>query len=195
MFQPLRLSGVFVVAVVLAGCGGTGAKPPANPPTDDFPPELACTYFDETLPSLEIAAGEACELTTTTVTGDVTLAPGASLNALAGATLGGVRGQGAAEVILDEAFVEGDVELSGGDTVDIFGGNIGGDVQLSGYSGVVNVTDVVIEGNVQVSQNTGGVSIEEAFITGNLLCEGNDPAPEGFDNTVSGSKEGQCSAF
>ena len=192
----LRLSGLLVVAVILAGCGGgTSGERPEDPPTDDVPPEFACTHEDKTLPSLEVAAGETCELTLTTVMGAVTLAPGATLYAYIGTTLGSVQGQGAAEVNLDGTDVEGSVELSSGDTVDITGGNVGGDVRLSGHSGAIYISDVTVEGNVQVSQNADDVFIDESRIMGNLLCEGNDSAPEGLDTTVSGSKEGQCSAF
>ncbi len=192
-----RLSGLLILAVVLAGCGGgTTTRPPADPPTEDVPPEFECTFEDQTLPSLEVAAGETCELTLTTVTGAVTLAPGATLYAYIGTTLGSVQGQGAAEVILDGVVVEGDVQLEGGKIIDLIGASdVGGNLQLVGNSGAINMSETSVEGNVQVSQNTGGVSIEETFVEGNLLCEGNDPAPEGIDNTVSGSREGQCSTL
>ncbi len=194
MPQNLRIVGFFLgVSLVLSGCGNGSVPTDPAPPTEPVP---ACDYGAETLDSLEVAAGETCFLTTTTVRGDLTLASGSSLEAIAGVKVGGnVQGDGAANVSLDEAVVVGDVQLAGGGTVNVTGATIDGNLQLINNSGAIGISDNVVEGDVQVSQNTGGVFIDFNFISGNLQCEQNSPAPTGSDNEVSDSKEGQCSGF
>ena len=204
MFR-LRLTKFAVGAallVALAGCVSTGNAP--TPPSGDDPetPEVAdCASGAETLPSLEIPAGEACSLIGTVIQGDLTIAAGASLEAYAGVEVeGNITGQGAVEVNLEDVTVGGNIQLSEGTLVDIINGTVSGNVQLTGNGegstdggNGVSVVDTFVEGDLQVSQNTGDVYISTNMVTGNLQCEGNDPAPTGEDNEVTGSKEGQCS--
>ena len=199
MFERLRLAKFTVGAALLmtlASCVSTGNAP--NPPGTDDPetPEIAdCASGAETLPSLEIPAGETCDLIGTIVEGDLTIATGASLDAYAGAEVkGNITGQGAAAVTLDGAVVGGNIELTGSSSVDIINGTVTGNVQLTGNDGV-NVADTVVEGDLQVLQNTGDVYISTNTVTGNLQCEGNNPAPTGEENVVTGSNEGQCSGL
>ena len=202
MFERLHLTKFAAGAALLmtlAGCVSTGNGPTPPPPSTDDPgtPEIAdCASGAETLPSLEIPAGKACSLISTTIEGDLTLASGASLvEAISIEVKGNITGQGAADVTLDSAVVGGNIELAGGSTVDIANGTVAGSVQLTGNSDGVSVADTVVGGDLQVSQNTGDVYISTNMVTGNLLCEGNNPAPTGEENVVTGSNEGQCSGL
>ena len=202
----LRLSEFTVGAVLLvtlAGCVSTGNAP--TPPSGDDPetPEVAdCASGAETLPSLEIPAGETCDLIGTIIEGDLTISTGASLEAISIEVGGNITGQGAVEVNLESVTAGGNIQLSGGTLVDITNGTVSGNVQLTGNGegstdsgNGVSVSDMVIEGDLQVSQNTGDVYISTNAVMGNLQCEGNNPAPTGEDNEVTGSKEGQCSGL
>ena len=202
MFQTLPLSklvGAALLSLTLAGCVSTGNGPNPTPPADPGTPEVTdCASGAETLPSLEIPAGKTCDLISTIVEGDLTISAGASLDAYAGAEVkGNIQGQGAKYISLDGVIVGGDVRLVGGAAVNISNGTVTGSVELTGNSDGdgVSVSDTVVEGDLQVSQNTGGVFISTNVISGNLQCEGNNPAPEGEENAVTGSKSGQCSGL
>ena len=202
MFERLAKFAVgAALLVTLAGCVSTGNAP--TPPSGDDPetPEVAdCASGAETLPSLEIPAGEACSLIGTVIQGDLTIAAGASLEAISIEVGGNITGQGAVEVNLEGITAGGNIQLSEGTLVDIINGTVSGNVQLTGNGkgstgsgNGVSVADTFVEGDLQVSQNTGDIYISTNMVTGNLQCEGNDPAPTGGENDVTGSKEGQCS--
>jgi hypothetical protein len=65
-------------------------------------------------------------------------------------------------------------------------------LQLESNRGGLNASGNVIDGNLRAF---GGVTITGNTIDGNLQCTGNNPAPTGGNNIVSGNKEDQCSAL
>ena len=189
---------------------------------------------------------------TVTVNGGLTIAPGASFNAMTTGTLivrGGVTvGEGAAfalgcspetgcdvatndqisggltanqalAVILHSDTIRGHVAINGGGggvTCDplLFGGPAFMDIEDSTISGGVSVTGVEscwlglfrnhVSGSVNVANNTladpDATEVATNDIRGSLMCSNNSPAAqigdsEGFPNTVTGQKQGECAGL
>jgi hypothetical protein len=111
------------------------------------------------------------------VTGPVTVAPGASLYVFGG-SVGSVTAAGAAAVVLVET-------------------SVGGPVNINGTSGEVSLERVTTNGPVTIVGNEGGTSAAGNTVGGPLTCQNNEPAPvdNGWANEVSGPKNGQCSSL
>ncbi|MFC6020765.1 family 20 glycosylhydrolase [Plantactinospora solaniradicis] len=125
---------------------------------------------------LVVGTGVTC-LAGATVTGPVTVRPGASL-------------------IASGASVRGPVTASGAVTVELLGGSVDGPVTVAGTSGQLVVEEVRVGGPLVV---TGTATDPAPLIAGNsvhgpLVCSGNTPAPvnDGVANTVRGPVTGQC---
>jgi predicted alpha-1,2-mannosidase len=111
------------------------------------------------------------------VTGPVTVTPGASLYVFGG-SVGSVTAAGAAAVVLVET-------------------SVGGPVNINGTSGEVSLERVTTNGPVTIVGNKGGTSAAGNTVGGPLTCQNNEPAPvdNGWANEVSGPKNGQCSSL
>lgn len=114
------------------------------------------------------------------------------------------------------SLINGNIQLKGNrQSVTIAGNEVDGDIQLDGVRSatVGKIADNDVSGNIQLTSNYLPLSIErnlvdgdlQAFsnranplfisnnrIDGNLQCKGNNPAPSGGENLVSGDKEDQC---
>ena len=71
---------------------------------------------------------------------------------------------------------------------------IGGNVELSGNAGPVGASVSFVGGNV-TANNNGGIEFFENAIGGDLKCNGNASVLGFPNNTVAGSKQGQCAAL
>ncbi|PZF82920.1 hypothetical protein [Jiangella anatolica] len=123
--------------------------------------------------ALRAESGTTC-VSGATVSGPVTVSPGASLVVRDSTVAGPVR-----------AVRSGGLLLSGS--------SVSGPVTVTGTTGAVSITDSVVSGSVSLAGNTGGVRFDGNRVSGGLSCSGNDPAPLISDNEIAGPVRGQCS--
>ncbi|MEV0569481.1 family 43 glycosylhydrolase [Dactylosporangium sp. NPDC050588] len=112
-----------------------------------------------------------------TISGPVTVRPGAALDAV-------------------DATFNGPVSASGAAWVSLIGGRVSGPVSVTGTTGGVALIGAQVSGPVSLTNNTGVVPavVSGGTISGPLSCTGNTPAPtaDGTANTVRGPRSGQC---
>lgn len=164
---------------------------------DSGPPPCSTTVTGEHRGPLVVADGVTC-VRDATVTGPVTVAPGAALVVDGARLTGAVTSAEASSVHLTDARIRGAVVISGSDgEVVLADSTVSGSVNLSGNTGGVTVADSTVFGHVNLSGNTGGVTVTGTTIAGSLSCAGNDPPPDddGRPNEVAGAAAGQCSGF
>jgi hypothetical protein len=140
-----------------------------------LPPPPACTttITGRHRGPLTIRDGVTC-LDGATVTGPVTVAPGAALVAT-GATIGGP------------------VTATGAATVELFRSTVGGPLTITGVSSGVQILGGTIRGAVALTRNASPV-LAGVTVRGPLSCVGNSTAPDdlGVANSVHGPALGQC---
>jgi hypothetical protein len=146
-----------------------------------------------TVDNLEVPSGLACRLAGTTVRGSVQVMPGGILLAGNVVVAGSVQGDQAAHVQVTGSAtrIGGNVELEGGGSGTVQGGQVAGDVFVNGLTDVVLVRSNRVGGNVHFTDNRGGGEISGNRIGGNLQCTGNLPAPLASNNTAA-AIEDQC---
>ncbi|MEN3615034.1 hypothetical protein AAH979_36575 [Plantactinospora sp. ZYX-F-223] len=120
-------------------------------------------------------------LTGATVSGPVTVRPGASLLAL-GST------------------ISGPVSASNAAAVHLYGSTVRGPVSITGTKGSAAIVQTEISGPAVLTSNrTGTVEpiVADSTVRGPLSCTGNSPAPInlGKANTVQGPVAGQCASL
>ena len=125
---------------------------------------------------LAVSGGTVC-LENATVTGPVTVSPGASLIVRGGAINGPLAANGAGQVVLNRT-------------------KIGGPVAITGATGTVSIELTAVGGPVALTGNHGPV-LTSSTVGGPLACFGNTPDPSDYelDNTVRGPAAGQCAGF
>jgi hypothetical protein len=175
------------------------ATPTDTTPTTPTTPTPVATTPAAPAPAPTALAGpldpDDCTVAVTgDVDGDVVVGPGSVCVVGAVTVDGDIRAEAGATVIVEGARVEGDINAEGFAAVRVTGGVVDGAVQLFG-GGTAVVLGVRVEGDIQAERNTAPLQISDNTVAGNLRCEGNDPAPTGGGNTVSGDKEGQCSGL
>jgi hypothetical protein len=138
-------------------------------------PECTATRTGAHVGDLRVDTGTMC-LDGVTVTGNVTVAAGASLVATNAKITGTVKTTGAATVELVATSVEGAMTIAGTTgRVTIFGGTAGQDVTVSD------------------SRTTAAPLITGSTIKGTLACTGNSAAPsDGGSRSTARSMTGQC---
>ncbi|WP_231934881.1 ExeM/NucH family extracellular endonuclease [Micromonospora viridifaciens] len=145
---------------------------------------------------LVVSAGLVC-LENATVSGPVTVNPGASLVVTGGSISGPVSATRPVLFELSGATVSGPVTVSGATGgLKISQGKVNGPVSVTASSGGVRIDSVTVGGPVTVNGNTGSEPVVVAANTvgGPLACSGNTPAPvnESRPNAVKGPATGQC---
>jgi hypothetical protein len=149
-----------------------------------------------TVENLGIPQNARCELSGTTVEGNIVVGRGATLHSSGGSVEGNIQAEGAARVVVRNSRIGGSFQIKQGGGAEIRSTPVEGDIQLESNNGPVqHVIGNTVGGNVQVNQNRGGVDIVGNTIDGNLQCQSNDPAPTGGSNTVRESREGQCESL
>ncbi len=176
--------------------------------------------------NLSVPQGASCTLgrgTTVTVSGNVTVAPGATL-AIFGATVNGNVTM-ASGTTLETGFgatVNGNVLSQDANLIEIGeGSRFGANLSLVGTTGSIEITNSIIGGNLTIAETTGlsilvflntvGTNVvlsgnnvtssEDSLIAntiaGSLTCVDNAPPPtnNGSPNTVGGRKVGQCAGL
>ncbi|MBE1486355.1 ExeM/NucH family extracellular endonuclease [Plantactinospora soyae] len=145
---------------------------------------------------LTVFSGLTC-LDNATISGPVTVLPGASLVATGGSIAGPVTATRSVLLTLDGTTVSGPVSVVGGTgQVLVEKGRVSGPVSIVLSSGGVRVDTVTVSGPVSLVGNTGSepVLVAGNKISGPLSCLGNNPGPgnDGRANTVRGPATGQC---
>jgi arabinan endo-1,5-alpha-L-arabinosidase len=115
-----------------------------------------------------------------TISGPVTVRPGAALDAV-------------------DVTINGPVSANGAAWVSLVGGRTSGPVSINGTTGGVAVVGTEVSGPVTLSANSGVVPtiLSDSTVNGPVSCSGNTPAPtnEGSANTVRGPRSGQCATL
>jgi predicted alpha-1,2-mannosidase len=141
-------------------------------------PDAACTQTitGERKGPLTVSSGTTC-LDGATVSGPVTVSPGASLVATGGSIGGPLAATGAAQVV-------------------VVGTKIGGPLAITGVKGTVSIEQADIAGPVALTGNQHPV-LTASTVGGPLACAANTPAPTDYSlrNTVRGPSAGQCSSM
>ncbi|MFY1674607.1 ExeM/NucH family extracellular endonuclease [Plantactinospora sp. WMMB334] len=132
-----------------------------------------------------------------TVSGPVTVLPGASLRASGGRISGPVTATGSELLTLSGTTISGPVTVvAARGPVLVEEGRVSGPVSVALSTGGVRVDGVTVSGPVSLVGNTGSqpVLVAGNTISGPLACAANTPAPgnDGRANTVRGPKAGQC---
>ncbi|ROT27950.1 ExeM/NucH family extracellular endonuclease [Micromonospora sp. HM5-17] len=159
-------------------------------------PQCTTTITGRYSRPLTVYTGLAC-LENATVSGPVTVMPGASLIATGGTISGPVTATRAGLLTLDGTAVSGPVSVVGATgPVSIESGRVSGPVSLALNTGGVRLDRVTVSGPVSLTGNAGTepVLVAGNTINGPLSCTGNSPAPgnDGRANTVRGPASGQC---
>jgi hypothetical protein len=172
------------------GSGGGGGSGAGDEPCDD----AGCTYVDVDLDTDTIPDGVTWTLENVTFNRDLRVGAGATVLARGILVNGNFVADRAAQIVLIDSRVKGNLEIWRGGTADVQGNRVDGNAEFRLNAGSVNVVDNAVYGNLMADGNTGGVAIVDNFATGNLICSSNVPAPTGGGNRISGSKSGQCSS-
>ncbi|MEU3452321.1 ExeM/NucH family extracellular endonuclease [Micromonospora sp. NPDC006766] len=159
-------------------------------------PQCTTTITGKYSKPLVVSAGLVC-LENATVSGPVTVNPGASLVVTGGTISGPVS---ATRPVLFEfagTTVSGPVTVTGATGgLSITKGKVSGPVSITNSTGGVRIDAVTISGPVTVTGNTGSqpVVVAANTVSGPLACSGNTPAPvnESRPNSVKGPASGQC---
>ena len=200
-----------LAAMFLAACGGGGddagnglARPASGPTTGSGALVLApatlsgnvsCNNLSigaQSLDTVTVPAGAACELLGTRLIGSILVGTGATLDAREVRANGNLQADGAAHVSLAGAStIGGSVQIKQGGSALVFGADVTGDIQIDAMRGAVVASGNRVNGSLQAVGNRGGITITDNRINGNLQCKENSPAPVAGGN-VAASIEDQC---
>lgn len=144
---------------------------------------------------LIVPKGATCAVNSLTVKGNVQVKDGATFRSYHSTVEGNVQADGFKYVRYTYGWVEGDIQLEDGASFHLRNAFVDGNIQTEGNRGwTQNIIKSRTNGDIQVFSNPAGRKpIYENRVYGNLQCKSNTPAPIGWNNRVSGDKEGQCS--
>ncbi|MFD2763573.1 ExeM/NucH family extracellular endonuclease [Micromonospora eburnea] len=159
-------------------------------------PQCTTTITGKYSKPLVVSAGLVC-LENATVSGPVTVNPGASLVVTGGTISGPVSATRPVLFELSGATVSGPVTVTGATgELKIAEGKVNGPVSVTANTGGVRIDAVTVSGPITVNGNTGSQPVVVAgnTVSGPLACSGNNPAPvnESRPNSVKGPSSGQC---
>ncbi|WP_204985296.1 M64 family metallopeptidase [Micromonospora globbae] len=146
-----------------------------------IPPPPACTdvVTGRRTGGLVVTSGVTC-LRAATVSGAVTVRPGASL-------------------VVERSTISGAVAATGASAVELLDSTVRGAVSVTGTTGHVTAVGTRVDGALLLAGNATGTmaAILAGNTVGTLHCSGNSPAPVdlGAPNTVRGAASGQCRAW
>jgi 5'-nucleotidase len=159
-------------------------------------PQCTTTITGRYSKPLIVSAGLTC-LENATISGPVTVAPGASLISTGSAISGPVSATRPVLFTLSGTTVSGPVTVTGATgAVLLEGGKINGPISATNNTGGVRLDSVTIAGPVSLTGNSGSkpVLVAANTVNGPLSCSGNTPPPgnDSRPNTVNGPATGQC---
>jgi hypothetical protein len=115
-----------------------------------------------------VSAGPGCDLTNTTVNGNVTVLPGGSLFVAP---------------FSSSTRIKGNVLSKGARSVEILSGSVGGHVQIDGTTAAAHgdsvLFGVTVGGNVEIRNGAAFLAVQASTVGGNILVDGNS----GSDST------------
>ncbi|MFI6760325.1 ExeM/NucH family extracellular endonuclease [Micromonospora sp. NPDC050417] len=159
-------------------------------------PQCTMTITGRYSKPLTVTAGLTC-LDKATISGPVTVAPGASLISTGSTISGPVTATRPVLFTLTGTTVSGPVTVTGATgAVLVESGRISGPVSATNNTAGVRLDTLTVAGPVTVTGNSGSqpVLVAANTVNGPLSCSGNTPAPgnDGRPNTVRGPASGQC---
>ncbi|MEV4808639.1 M28 family peptidase [Micromonospora avicenniae] len=168
-------------------------------------PECSSTITGTHRGALKVTSGVTC-LDGATVSGRITVSPGASLVSLGSTVNGGVSATGAKDITLCGGSVNGNVAIADGERVRIGGGpsdcagvTVAGGLSVAGADELLILAGNSVRGVVSVTGSETRVASVVAANTvhGSLSCSTNDPGLTNYDraNIVTGQKIGQCASL
>lgn len=159
-------------------------------------PQCTTTITGRWSKPLTVASGLTC-LENATISGPVTVAPGASLISTGSTISGPVTATRPVLFTLTGTTVSGPVTVTGATgAVLVEKGRISGPVSATNNTGGVRLDTLTVAGPVSLTGNSGSqpVLVAANTVNGPLSCSGNTPAPgnDNRPNTVRGPAAGQC---
>jgi 5'-nucleotidase len=159
-------------------------------------PQCTTTITGRYSKPLTVSAGLTC-LENATISGAVTVVPGASLISTGSTISGPVTATRPVLFTLSGTTVSGPVTVTGATgAVLLEKGKTSGPVSIVNNTGGVRVDTLTVAGPVTLIGNSGSqpVLVAANTINGPLSCSGNTPAPgnDSRPNTVNGPATGQC---
>jgi hypothetical protein len=146
----------------------------------------------ETVDDLRVPDGASCQLTGTRVEGNIVVGTGSTLTARSVRVDGNVQAEGHRSVDVRDGRVGGSVQVKQGGAAIVYRTAITGDLQYDANDRRLLAHSNPVGGNIQIVGNRGGVDVSANRVDGNLQCKENSPAPTGGANVVRGSAEDQC---
>ena len=141
--------------------------------------------------NIVVPAGAHCVLLGTSLTGNLELRTGASLEASNVTMDGNLLGVSAGGIRVTGGRVGGSVQVEKSQALALGGTVVEGSVYLDANAGFIGLQDLRVTGDIQLTDNRGGASINRTVAGGDLECEGNLFTPSGGGNHAT-SKEDQC---
>ncbi len=147
-----------------------------------------------------------CRIRLSTVEGNIVVTTNGDLLVQGSRIKGSVQSEGAKRIRLlpdpdtgRETVVEGNVQIDNtvaGLTSVISDAKVDGSIQYKQNAAPLNLFGNEVGSDVQVFENTALVRIRDNTIKGNLQCKQNTPRPRnGGGNVVHGNAEDQCAGF
>jgi hypothetical protein len=146
----------------------------------------------ETVDDLRVPTGASCQLTGTRVEGNVVVAGDATLVARQVRVDGNVQAEGHRQVDVRDSRVGGSIQVEQGGGAIVARTTVTGDIQYDANARALVSHTNTVGGNVQIVGNSGKIDVSANTIDGDLQCEENRSAPTGGANRVAGNAEDQC---
>lgn len=182
---------VFAAAVAAIGTMFTASSPA-------MAEEYVCngTLGAVTKDNVRVPQSGTCIMEGTRVKGTISVQRSATLRASNVVVLGNVQAENARRVTVNRrSRIGGSIQIVQSGAAAINNVIVDGSIQLESNARPLAITNNTVGADVQAFQNTGVVEISDNVIDGNLQCKSNNPAPTGGGNTVQGNKEDQCSGL
>jgi hypothetical protein len=168
-------------------------------------PECSTTITGTHRGALKVTSGVAC-LVGATVTGQVSVSPGASLLSLGSALNGAVSATGAQDITLCGGSVNANVAITdakrvriGGGPSDCAGVTVAGGLTVAGTGDLLILAGNSVSGAVSVTGSETAVAsvVAANTVRGSMSCSTNEPGLTNYEtaNVVTGQKKGQCASL
>ena len=154
-------------------------------------PGTSCEIVDQTFADdFEIPRNITCVLTNVRIRGHLELREGARLVATGLIVGDHLKSNGAADLVLADSWIGGDLVLERGGSAAIRGTRVAKKLEIKSNFGTISVSDSEIEETLKLEDNRGGPFTLLRNTSEKLECKDNQPAPIGSGNVANES--GQC---
>jgi hypothetical protein len=213
-YTPTALGTYYWTAVYSGDTNHNSAMSGCGAPNESV--AITCTPLTGTVSgNLNVTSGAVC-LSNATVTGNITVAPGASITITNSTVKGSITSDGATSFTMCGSSVTGSVAIQNTTGFVLVGGDgqggcaansIGGSLTLTSNKGGLRIAGNSIGTSLTVTNNTvtGGVDpiggaartvIRANFIKTTFACSGNSPVAsnDGVANYARGARSGECAS-